>query len=216
MTQNTKATLKIILLFAFFFAVSTALQNIFGFKAENIESLIKSFGILAPAAYSFLLFLGLTVPFNPLSDYLVISIAALIFPKEVAIVSTFVSHASAVTVNYAIGNKIGWQTFLKFEQQEQVKKVKEIIKNITIRKVFILRFVLPLTSIGVDLVGLASGFARLPFSRYLAASLIPWTIYNVTFFTTASYIKEQSLPFILIPALVLVVAALGIFYLLKK
>src|SRR5688572_21379882 len=79
--------------------IGAALQRRFGLTAGDIERGIRAAGLFGPAAYSALLVAGLTVPFNPLSDVLVVGAAALLFHPAVGIVATFVAQSVALAVN---------------------------------------------------------------------------------------------------------------------
>ena len=79
-----------------------------------------------------------------------------------------------------------------------------------------MRFILPLTATGIDIVSYAACFAKLPFAKFYVASIIPWSLISIIFFTATSAVKEQSMALFFIPGIVLVITSFSIFYLLKS
>ena len=69
---------------------------------------------------------------------------------------------------------------------------------------FALRFVLPLTAIGIDFVSYFSGMRRLGFARFYVASIVPWSAFSVVYFYSTAYLRDRSLLLFLVPALVLI------------
>lgn len=192
------------------------MQKTFNFSVEDLESAVSSFGIFAPFAYAALLTLGLSVPMNPLPDYLLVNLAALLFSPQLAITATFFAHSAALAINYFVARTYA-RGILKFlANAAEFKDVEKLAKKIKIQVVFGMRFILPLTATGIDVVSYAAGFAKLPFAKFYVASIIPWSLISIIFFTATSATKEQSMALFFIPGMVLLVASFSIFYLLQK
>ena len=202
--MSRKLILKLALTIAFAFLVTFGLQKALGIDLATVENLVESFGFYAPLGYTLLLFLGLTVPFNPLSDFLTINLAAFLFPAHVAVVATFFAHCLALATNYYLAKKYG-QTILKrlLNLQDQ-KDFEKLTKQMNFRILFGLRFMFPLTAVGIDVLSYASGIQKLPFGRFYIISIIPWTILNIAYFYSTSFFKEQSLILFFLPATVLI------------
>jgi len=207
---------KLVIIFVAIFSVGISAQQLFNINFDNLGSWINSFGIISPAIFSFLLFLGLSIPFNPLPDYLLVSLAAYLFTPYQAIAATFLAHTLAITVNFYFAQKLGAFFFKKLLNRKEEISVKKFSSQITLPRIFSMRFILPLTAIGIDVVSYASGIAKVSFLKFYIASIIPWTILSVIFFTSASYLKEISAGLILVPGIILAVISLSIVYLAKK
>jgi len=167
--------------------------------------MVSSFGIYAPVIYSVILLLSLIIPFNPISEFLLINVAVIIFPPQIAIFFTFITHSLALCINYYIGKIFGKRILNIIVEEKNFRYVEEYLKKLTIRNLFIIRFFLPISSIvGADIVSYIAGYERLPFVKYFIVSIIPWTIMNIVFFTTTSYLSEKSIFLYFIPAVVIV------------
>ncbi len=202
--MDQKTVIKISLVFLISFFGSILLQQIFNIDFETIRNLVDYFGPAAPIAYSFLLFFGLTVPFNPISDLLVVSLAALLFPPVVSVSATFVAHLVALTANYLIGRKFLDRFLQKILAKKEVERIEDLSRRINLNWIFGLRFLLPLTAVGIDAVSYASGLAGLKFWRFLIVSMIPWTAINIFYFYSSSFLREINPALIVVPVGVLV------------
>lgn len=202
--MDRQTIIRLLFVFAVSFLISAILQQFFDIDLGKIKAVVNYFGPSAPIAYSALLFLGLTVPFNPISDFLVISLAALIFPPLTAIVATFIAHTGALVVNYWVGRKYVETLLKKLIADKDAQRIENLSHKINFGWIFGLRFLLPLTAIGIDVVSYASGLAKLPFGKFLLVSIIPWTIFNVLYFYSSSFLREINPALILVPAAVLV------------
>ena len=105
--MRKRLILNLILLYVALFSLGYLLQKTFNFTLEDLESLVSSFGIFAPFAYAVLLTLGLSVPMNPLPDYLLVNLAAFSFSPQLAIVATFFAHSAALAINYFVAKNLG-------------------------------------------------------------------------------------------------------------
>lgn len=202
--MERKTILKITILLLSLFAFSFILGKVFHIGLPELEEIVSSLGIFAPIGYTLLLFLGLSVPFNPISDYLVVNLAAILLPVPVAIASTFVAHTLSLTLNYFIGRKFGWNFISKFTSEKEEKYLEDLVKKINPSQIFFLRFLLPLTAIGVDIVSYAAGISKISFGKFLLVSIIPWTILNILFFIFTKYAISKNALFFFIPGLVLI------------
>jgi uncharacterized membrane protein YdjX (TVP38/TMEM64 family) len=214
--MKRKLFAKLFLIFLFTFILSLLLQSNFNFNAYDIKKWVASFGYNAPIIYSFLLFLGLSVPFNPISDYLVVTLAAFLFSPPVAILATFFSHSLSLSVNYLLSTKFGWPILKRITNKEESLYLKNLSQKITPTKIFGLRWLLPLTGIGIDFVSYAAALAKIPFSKFFLSSIVPWTVLNILFFTTTSYLFNFAPILFFLPALILLSIPIAIYYLFKK
>ena len=214
--MKRKLFAKLFLIFLFTFILSLLLQANFNFNAYDIKRWVASFGYNAPIIYSLLLFLGLSVPFNPISDYLVVTLAAFLFSPPIAILATFLSHSLSLSTNYFLATKFGWPILKRITNKEESFYLKTLSHKITPVKIFGLRWLLPLTGIGIDFVSYAAGLAKIPFSKFFLSSIVPWTILNVLFFTATSYFFNFAPLLFFLPALILITIPLGIYYLFKN
>ena len=214
--MRKRLILNLILLYIALFSLGYLFQKTFNFTLRDLESVVSSFGIFAPFVYAVLLTLGLSVPMNPLPDYLLVNLAALSFSPQMAIVATFFAHSTALAINYFVARTFARGILKILANAVEFKNVEKLTRKIKIRVVFGMRFILPLTATGIDVVSYAAGFAKLPFYKFYVASIIPWSLISIIFFTTTSAVKEQSMALFFIPGMVLVFASFSIFYLLKK
>lgn len=214
--MGKKLILNLILLYIALFSLGYLLQKTFNFTVADLESLVSSFGNFAPFAYTVLLTLGLSVPMNPLPDYLLVNLAALTFSPQIAIIATFFAHSAALIINYYVAKSFGRGILKKIETAGEFKYIENLTKKIKLQIVFGMRFILPLTATGIDIVSYAAGFAKLPFAKYYFASIIPWSVISIIFFTATNAAKQQPVSLFFIPGLILVIASFSIFYLLKN
>ena len=191
--MRKRLILNLILLYIALFSLGYLLQKTFNFTLEDLESLVSSFGIFAPFVYAVLLTLGLSVPMNPLPDYLLVNLAALSFSPQMAIAATFFAHSAAIIINYYVAKTFGRGILKVIEPAKEFKYFENLAKKVTLKIVFGMRFILPLTATGIDVVSYAAGFAKLPFYKFFLASIIPWSAISIIFFTATSAVKEQSM-----------------------
>lgn len=200
-----------------FYLISFILSRVLNIGIDEIQLLVQSAGIFTPIVFSILIFLGLTVPLNPISDFFLINIGVILFPPYVAIICTFIAHSLAVTVNYLVGRKYGQKVLDKVVTEESSKYLDKYLKKLTIKKLFIIRFIVPLATIfGADIVSYVSGMRRLPFLKYFLVSIIPWTILNVIYYTFSSYLINVSIFLYFIPVILIVTIPLGLIFISRK
>jgi len=207
---------KFLVIFLFAFIFSVAVQNFFHIELSNLEILVKSFGILAPVAYSLILFLGLSVPFNPISDYLTVNLAAFLFPPLVAITGTFIAHTLALGANYWIARRFGWKILSRLLSGEEGNYLADLAEKIRPSQIFWLRWLLPLTAVGIDFISYAAGLANLNFLRFYLVSIIPWTIINTLFFSSTNFVIDRATILFFIPGIIIVATPLVVLYLSKQ
>ncbi len=183
---------------------------------DDLETTIDRAGIWAPIAYAVILLLGLTVPFNPVSDLLTITVAAIMLHPLEAILATFVAQASSVTINYLIAARYGGGVLDRLEDQPKLSFLNRLRENIDLRTVFVLRLALPLTAIGVDFVSYLAGMKRLNFPGYFLVSLVPWTVMSVAYFTSAGFLRDESPFLVLVPAGIIIAASSLLVVVLKR
>jgi len=189
----------------FFYSITFVLSQILQISINDIQQTVSSFGIYAPVIYSVILLLSLIIPFNPISDFLIINVAVLIFPPQIAIFFTFLTHSLALCINYHIGRRFGKKILNIIVEEKNFQYVEKYLKKLTIRNLFFIRFFLPISSIaGADIVSYIAGYERLPFVKYFIVSIIPWTTMNIVYFTTTSYLSEKSIFLYFLPAVVIV------------
>ena len=214
--MGKKLTIKFILTIIAGFTVSAFLQKSLNINLGELKVVIGSFGILAPAVYSVLLTLGLSVPFNPIPDYLLVSLAAFIFPMHIAIIATFFAHSLAITANYYLSKKFGWFVLDRITSKDEDTYLHKLSREITPSKIFWMRWLLPLTAIGIDIVSYAAGIAKIPYLRFYISSIVPWTTLSTLFFISTNFVIEKYIFLFFLPGLALVAIPLGLYYLYKK
>jgi uncharacterized membrane protein YdjX (TVP38/TMEM64 family) len=214
--MSRQTLIKIGLLFLVSLLISITVQRVFKVSLEDIQNLVTSTGIWAPLVYLLVLFLGLSVPFNPISDSITVSIAALVFPSWVAILMTFVSHCLALTANYLIARAWGDDLLRKLLSKEEVKQIEKLGPKIHPGLIFGLRFILPLNGIGFDFISYSSGIAHVRFRSFFIASIVPWTILSFVFFFSAGYLRNISPSLIFLPMVFLIFIPILYFATRKK
>lgn len=211
-----KLLIKLILGMLVITLLGFLLENFIGVDFNAVKGWVKSFGIFAPLAYSFLLYLGLIIPFNPLPDSALLIFAAFTFPPYSSIPATFLAHVLAICTNYYIGRQFGWKILKKITSQEDLQQIQLLTKKISLRLIIIIRFVPTATAIGFDAISYAAGLTQIPFKKLFLASIIPWTILNIAFFTSTHALKEISSYLFFIPALAFIGIPIVIIYLSRK
>jgi len=171
---------------------------------DDIQSAVDRAGVLAPIAYAVVLFLGLSVPFNPVSDVATVNVAALVFEPEVAIVATIAAQSVSLTVNYFIARRFGHVLLRLATGRGRIDVVTRLEQQISYRTVFLTRFLLPLTAIGVDFISYLAGMRRLGFWSFFVASIVPWILLDLVYFYSTAYLKDRSLLLFFVPAVALI------------
>ncbi len=174
---------------------------------EDLERAIDRAGLFGPVVYAVILTLGLTIPMNPVSDLLTVTVASIVLDPTAAIGATFIAQSIGVTVNYVVGYRYGTRLLDRMLERRDVPIVRRVRDQITVRAIFLLRFALPLTAIGIDWISYLAGAQRLRFGAYFVASMVPWTLMSVIFFVSASLLRETSPFLVLVPAVALIVLA---------
>lgn len=163
-----------------------------GINAYEIKQTVNSFGLYAPLAYSIILIAGLTIPFNPISDFLVVNIAALLFPPHISIIFTFIAHICALTINYHVAKKYGIRIVGKLTEKEKTQTIIKLSKKLTTKKLFFIRFILPTSNlIGSDILSYLAGIQKMHFKRFFILSIIPWTILSFIYFNSTSLLIRK-------------------------
>ena len=179
------------------------LQSTVRVSVQDIEDAVAEAGVFGPIVYTILLSLGLSVPFNPVSDAAIISVAALVFSPEVSIAATFVAHSASLIVNFMVAKRYGHVGIRLITGRGEIGIVNRLSDRMSYRTVFLTRFMLPLTAIGIDVVSYLAGMRGLRLVPFYVASIIPWTIISVVYFYSASYLKDGSLVLFFVPAVTL-------------
>lgn len=183
---------------------------------DDLERAIDRAGILGPLAYTVILALGLTIPMNPVSDMLTVTVASIVLDPTEAIIGTAIAQSIAVTVNYYIGARYGSRLIDGMLERRDIAIVRRVRDGITVRAIFLLRFALPLTAIGIDWISYLAGTQRLRFSTYFVASIVPWTTMSIIFFVAAAQLRETSPFLVLVPAIGLIVLASVLVFMLQR
>lgn len=214
--MSRQTLIKIGLIFLASLVISFVLQRFFHVGLTEIQAFVVATGVWAPLVYSLILFLGLVVPFNPISDSITVSIAALVFPPAVAIAMTFFAHTLALTVNYTVSRAWGDDLLTRILSKHEVDKIQKFGPKIKPWWIFGFRFLLPLNAIGFDFISYAAGISKMDFKKFFVASIIPWTILNVLFFSSAGYLRNINPGLIFVPFIFLVLAPVAYFSLSRK
>ena len=203
--MNRNLFIRIALFIIFFYSITFILSHMLQIGISDIQQMVSSFGIYAPIIYSVILLFSLIIPFNPISEFLLINVAVLIFSPQIAILFTFIAHSLALCINYYIGRKFGKRILNAIVEEKNFQYVEKYLRKLTIRNLFIIRFFLPISSIvGADVISYIAGFERLPFVKYFIVSIVPWTIMSIAYFISTSYLSEKSVFLYFIPALVII------------
>ena len=184
--------------------VIVILQATFRVTVQDIEDAVAAAGVYGPIAYAAVLFLGLTVPFNPVSDVATVNVAALVFEPEVSIAATFAAHTAALTVNYYVARHYGNVGLRLITGRGEIDVVTRLSERMGYRTVLFTRFMLPLTAIGIDVVSYLAGMRRMRFVPFYIVSVVPWTLFSVVYFVSTAYLKDRSLVLFFAPAALLI------------
>lgn len=197
-------------------AVLLALNLLVDIERSDLEEAMDRAGFWGPAAYAVILALGLTIPFNPVSDLLTVTVAALILDPTEAIIATFAAHSFAVTVNYAVARRFGGGILDRLAEERRLGFLERLRESIDLRTVFVLRLALPLTAIGVDVVSYLSGMKQLNFVGYFVVSVAPWTVMSIVYFTSAGLLRDTSPILVFVPAVILIAGSSLVVFLLRR
>ncbi|MDA1010469.1 MAG: VTT domain-containing protein [Chloroflexi bacterium] len=208
--------LKLVALVALVVAAFFALNATIEVDQDDLERAIDRAGLLGPIVYAVILTLGLTVPMNPVSDLLTVTVASVVLDPKAAIVATAIAQSIAVTVNYLVGYRYGTRLLDRVLERREIPLVRRVRDHITVRAIFLLRFALPLTAIGIDWISYLAGAQRLRFGAYFVASTVPWTVMSVIFFVSAALLRETSPFLVLLPAVGLIVLASLLVFILRR
>lgn len=192
------------------------LQSTVRVSVQDIEDAVAEAGVFGPIAYTILLSLGLSVPFNPVSDAATVSVAALVFSPEVSIAATFVAHSVSLIVNFMVAKRYGHVGIRLITGRGEIGIVNRLSDRMSYRTVFLTRFMLPLTAIGIDVVSYLAGMRGLRLAPFYIASIIPWTIISVVYFYSTSYLKDRSLVLFFVPAVALIFGPPALLFLWRR
>jgi len=203
--MNLKVFLRLGIFVFIFYFLTLIFSHFLNIGIEEVQIFVSSFGILAPLIYSLILFLGLVVPFNPISDFIVINMGVILFSPLVAIFFTFIAHSLAISLNYFIGLRYGKRFINIIVKKENAPYLDKYFKKLTIRNLFIIRFFIPISSFfGFDVISYISGIQKLPFDKYFVVSIVPWTFMSILYFSTTSYFLKKSIFLYFLPVIFLV------------
>ncbi len=215
MIGNKGLLLKLGFIIVCFYTLTFVVGSIFHITLSDVKNTVASFGFFGPAVYSIVLLLGLTIPFNPVSDFLVVNVAALLFSPIISILFTFISHSFALTINYHVGKKYAGP-FIKRLGRDN-KSVEKLLKRLNVTNLFFLRFFLPTSNVvGVEVLSYIAGHDGIPFWKFFAVSIIPWTALNILYFSSTYYFREKAMYFYFLPAILLIALPMLLFLILKK
>jgi uncharacterized membrane protein YdjX (TVP38/TMEM64 family) len=196
--------------------VVIVLQATLRVSVQDIEDAVAAAGVFGPIAYGIVLFFGLSVPFNPVSDVATVNVAALVFSPEVSIVATFIAQTASLAVNYTVARRYGSVGLRLITGRGEIGIVTRLGDRMGYGTVFVTRFMLPLTAIGVDFISYLAGMRRMSFLPFMVVSLVPWTLMSVVYFYSTSYLKDRSLVLFFLPAVVLIVGPSLLVYLWRR
>lgn len=210
--MKKKVLIRLVIFSSIAIALTLVFRTFFNVNLDQVKIIVASFGIFAPLIYALILFLGLTIPFNPISDFLTINVAALLFPPLISVVATFIAHSASLTINYFVGKLYGDKVLRKLTTKEETKYIENLTKKLTLQEIFGLRFILPVTQVlGVDVISYTAGIEKISFSKFFVVSIIPWTILNILYFYGTSYFKTYSIYFFFLPAALIIFVPFLIF-----
>ena len=191
--------LAIVIVISYYFVHSR-----FELTFDEIESIVNSVGFFAPLLYALVLFCGLVIPFNPISDLVTVNVAAFLFKPEVSILATFLAHTASLIVNYIVVRIFGEKITRFFAGKDASTFFEKYGDKITPKSIFYLRFLLPITAIGIDVVTYLAAMNRIRFSTFYFVSIIPWTLISIIYFYSTNFLKNESIMLFFIPAVLLI------------
>ena len=180
------------------------LHRQFALTFDQIESIVNSVGIFAPLLYSLVLFCGLIIPFNPISDLITVNVAAFLFKPEISILATFLAHTGSLIVNYIVACIFREKVEKLITRKETSTFFDKFEDKITPKSIFYLRLLLPITAIGIDVVTYMAVMKRIRFPIFYLMSIIPWTLISIIYFFSTNFLKAQSLMLFFVPAVLLI------------
>ena len=197
--------------------ISLLVERLFGLSTEDIKNWLLSFGPLAPLVYGILIYLCLVIPFNPLSEYALVIMAAYIFPPYISILSSFVADIFVLITNYYLARAFGWKIIKKlYKKESDLAQIEGLVKKIDLPLIFALRFIPSTTAIGIEVVSFASALANIPFKKFFLVSIIPWTILSITFFTSTYFLKGLHPLLVFLPVILWTFVPILVVYLQRK
>lgn len=208
--------LKYLFISLIFLLLNLLIERTFNLDLNLLKQQILSFGILSPLIYSFLIYLALTIPFIPLSEYLLLILASLTFPPHIAIIATLTANGFALSTNYYFAKYFGWPILQKVSQKNELEQLQKLTQKITIKTIFTLRWIPSLTALGIDIVSYAAALANIPFLKFFIASIIPWASLVTLFFYSTYVLKDINIALYLIPIITLATLPLFIIYFIRK
>ena len=171
---------------------------------DQIESIVNSVNVFAPLVYALVLFCGLVIPFNPISDLITVNVAAFLFKPEISILATFLAHTGSLVVNYIVARIFGEKIIRLLARKEVSTFFDKYGDRITPKSIFYLRFLHPITAIGIDVVTYLAAMKHIRFSTFYFVSIIPWTLISIIYFYSTNFLKNQSIMLFFIPAALLI------------
>ena len=182
----------------------------------DLEHAIDRAGIWGAVTYAVILAAGLSIPFNPVSDLLTVTVAALVLDPLHAILATFAAHSFAIIVNYAVARRFGSGILDRVADQPRLGFLARLRESIDLKTVFVLRLALPLTAIGVDFVSYLAGMKRLNFAGYYLVSIVPWTVMSIVYFTSAGALRDTSPVLVFVPAVIMIAGTSLLVFVLRR
>lgn len=183
---------------------------------DQIESIVNSVNVFAPLVYALVLFCGLVIPFNPISDLITVNVAAFLFKPEISILATFLAHTGSLIVNYIVARIFGEKIIRLLARKEASTFFDKYGDKITPKSIFYLRFLLPITAIGIDVVTYLAAMKHIRFSTFYFVSIIPWTLISIIYFYSTNFLKNQSIMLFFIPAALLILIPSAIVLLRRR
>lgn len=197
-------------------AIVIVLQSTVRVSLQDLEDAVDAAGVFGPIAYAVVLFLGLSVPFNPVSDIATVNVAALVFDPEISIAATFAAHTASLAVNFFVAKRYGHVGLRLITGRGEIGIVNRLSERMNYRTVFVTRFMLPLTGIGVDIVSYLAAMRGLRFAPFYVASIIPWSMISIVYFYSTTYLKDRSLILFVLPAALLLLGPPALLFLWRR
>lgn len=214
--MHFKLLAKVFIIFVVMTAIGIALQGIFHLELKTLKDWVLSFGLLAPIVYGILIFLGLIIPFNPLSDFALVIFAAYAFPPLHSITATLMANILAITFNYYFAYSFGQKILKKIFSDEDYQEIEKLIKKINYSLIITIRSIPSSTSIGFDAISYAAGIYKLPFIKFFLASMIPWGFITLVFFISTYILRGYHPALIFLPVAIFAFIPLTIVFLKKQ
>lgn len=213
--MHLKLFAKVFTMFLVMTTIGIALQGIFHLELKTLKDWVLSFGLLAPVVYGILIFLGLIIPFNPLSDFALVIFASYAFPPLHSITATLVANILAITFNYYFAYTFGEKILKKIFSPKDYQEIEKLIKKINYMLIITIRSIPSSTSIGFDAISYAAGIYKLPFLKFFLSSMLPWGSITIVFFVSTYILRGYHTALIFLPVVIFAFIPL-IVILLKK